>query len=73
MVLNEWGEYVEIQGTAEGSVFSRKDLLGFLDMAESGIAELIHLQKEVLELTPEEMEALSSHGKKNPSGEHQPA
>ncbi len=70
VVLNEWGEYVEIQGTAEGSVFSRKDLLGFLDMAESGIARLIHLQKEVLELTPEEMEALSSHGKKNPSGEH---
>ena len=70
VVLNEWGEYVEIQGTAEGSVFTRKDLLGFLDMAESGIARLIHLQKEVLELTPEEMEALHSHGKKNSSGKH---
>jgi ribonuclease PH len=73
VVLNEWGEYVEIQGTAEGNVFSRRDLLGFLDMAEAGVAELILLQKQILALTPEEMEALHNYGKKNSSGEHQPA
>ncbi len=71
VVLNERGEYVEIQGTGEGNVFSRKDLLGFLEMAEAGIDRLIHLQKEILALTPEETEVLQSHGEKNSAGKHQ--
>lgn len=39
---------VEIQGTAEGSPFDRKELEDMLDMAQHGIQELITLQKNVL-------------------------
>lgn len=41
---------VEIQGTAEGVSFSRKELNHMLDMAQSGIEELISIQKRVLEI-----------------------
>ncbi|SFI65666.1 ribonuclease PH [Nitrosomonas sp. Nm34] len=39
---------VEIQGTAEGAAFTRKELDAMLDLAQQGIQELIALQKEVL-------------------------
>jgi ribonuclease PH len=41
---------VEVQGTAEGSAFSRKELDNMLDMAQHGIEELITLQKKALML-----------------------
>lgn len=41
---------VEVQGTAEGSAFSRKELDNMLDMAQHGIHELITLQKKALTL-----------------------
>ncbi len=41
---------IEVQGTAEGSPFNRKELEEMLDMAQQGIQELIQIQKNVLSL-----------------------
>ncbi len=42
------GHFVEVQGTAEGHAFSRKEMDVLLELAKSGIAELIALQRAVL-------------------------
>jgi ribonuclease PH len=36
---------VEVQGTAEGVAFTRKEMDSLLALAEKGIAELVLLQK----------------------------
>jgi len=41
VVMNQKGEFIEIQGTAEGSTFSREVLDTMLEYAESGIQQLI--------------------------------
>ena len=41
VVMNQEGEYVEIQGTAEGSTFSQVDLNLMLELAGTGIQQLI--------------------------------
>ncbi len=41
VVMNQAGEFIEIQGTAEGSTFSREVLDTMLEYAESGIQQLI--------------------------------
>ncbi len=41
---------VEVQGTAEGVAFNRKELDIMLDMAQQGIQELIAIQRKVLAL-----------------------
>lgn len=48
VVMTESGKLVEIQGTAEKSLFSRDDLENILDLAQKGIQELISIQKKVL-------------------------
>jgi len=73
VVMNEYGEYVEIQGTGEGHVFSRPELLGLLEIAETGAMELVNLQKRSLALTPREEEALVKNGKKNSASEQEQA
>ncbi|MCK9582971.1 MAG: ribonuclease PH [Endomicrobiales bacterium] len=42
------GKLVEVQGTAEGKVFSRKDLNDLIDLAQSGIKEIIATQKTIM-------------------------
>jgi ribonuclease PH len=42
------GRFVEVQGTAEGAPFDRKELNALLDLAVSGCAELDALQREAL-------------------------
>jgi ribonuclease PH len=42
------GDVVEVQGTAEGSPFSRKELDALLDLALAGCADLTALQKAAL-------------------------
>jgi len=42
------GRLAEVQGTGEGTTFSREDLEVMLDLAGQGIAELTRLQREVL-------------------------
>lgn len=46
VIMNEQGQFIEIQGTAEESSFSREQLQIMLELAESGINRLIGLQKE---------------------------
>ena len=48
VVMTGSEEFVEVQGTAEGSPFARGDLDGLLDLAASGISELTKIQHEVL-------------------------
>ncbi len=48
VVMNDWGLFVEVQGTAEGEPFSREALNRLLDLGEKGIKELITIQKETL-------------------------
>lgn len=50
VVMTESGDFVEIQGTAEGGAFSHAMLGEMLGMAQKGIGELIHMQKQVLGL-----------------------
>jgi ribonuclease PH len=48
VVMTGQGGIIEVQGTAEGPAFSRKELDQLLNLAESGIKELVKLQKEAL-------------------------
>lgn len=42
------GDFVEIQGTAEGNPFSRKQMDALIELSQKGIEELIGIQKDVL-------------------------
>jgi len=59
IVMNEFGDFIEVQGTAEGEVFSRKELVEMLDLAGSGISSLIDIQKSALGFTGEEERELA--------------
>ena len=48
VIMTGSGGIVEIQGTAEGEPFSRAQMNQLVDMAESGIKELIARQRQVL-------------------------
>jgi len=45
VVMTGSGRFVEVQGTAEGVAFDRDELNRMLDLAASGIAELVDIQK----------------------------
>ena len=45
------GRFIEVQGTAEGPPFPRATLDGLLSLADRGIASLIAIQREVLNLS----------------------
>ena len=49
IVMNEAGGLIEIQGTAEGHAFLRSELDQLLDLARSGVEELLQAQRAVLE------------------------
>ena len=51
IIMNEAGQFIEVQGTAEAKSFSRDELNALLDLAETGIHTLIAHQKEALKLT----------------------
>ncbi len=46
VVMTGAGNFVEVQGTAEGVAFTRKEMDSLLALAEKGIAELVVLQKK---------------------------
>lgn len=48
VVMTEQGTFIEIQGTAEAEPFSKEDLAAMLELAETGIADLIKVQKMAL-------------------------
>jgi ribonuclease PH len=45
VVMTEHGKFIEIQGTAEKDTFGDADLSSMLDLAKSGIQQLISVQK----------------------------
>jgi len=48
VVMTADGNFVEVQGTAEGVAFSRQEMNRLLDLAEKGIRELFALQQVAL-------------------------
>ena len=48
VVMTGDGDFIEVQGTAEGNAFSRQAMDGILSLAEKGIREHIDLQREVI-------------------------
>ncbi|BCO32555.1 ribonuclease PH [Thiohalobacter sp. COW1] len=48
VVMDDQGNFIEVQGTAEGHPFSRDELMRMLDLAEGGIFRLIEAQKAAL-------------------------
>ena len=49
VIMTGTGGIVEIQGTAEGTPFSRRELDALIDLAAGGIQQLVVLQKEALQ------------------------
>jgi ribonuclease PH len=48
VVMTGAGHYIEVQGTAEGAAFSRREMDTLLALAEKGVRELVLLQDEAL-------------------------
>ena len=48
VAMNDQGQFIEVQGTAEGAAFSRGQLDELLDLAGAGIAELIRVQRDAV-------------------------
>ncbi|GAB4393996.1 MAG: ribonuclease PH [Gammaproteobacteria bacterium] len=51
VVMNEAGEFIELQGTAEQRAFKQEELMAMLELAQQGIMQLFSYQKTALELT----------------------
>jgi ribonuclease PH len=52
VVMTSSGRFVEVQGTAEGAPFSRRELDGLIDLAGAGIATLLDHQAALLATPP---------------------
>ncbi len=52
VVMTAEGRFVEVQGTAEGTPFTRAELDDLLGLAEHGIASILDAQAEVLATPP---------------------
>jgi len=48
VIMTDAGSFVEVQGTAEGAAFDRAAMNRLLDLAETGINDLVKLQKQAL-------------------------
>lgn len=48
VIMNEAGAFIEVQGTAEGHAFRREELDDMLNLAASGISELMQKQRDAL-------------------------
>ena len=48
IVATDKGQFIELQGTAEGASFSEEEMQSMLALAKSGIAQLVEKQREVL-------------------------
>ena len=51
VVMTSKGEFVEVQGTAEGKPFSRQSINDLLSLAEKGIQQLFQVQQAELKIT----------------------
>ena len=52
VVMTGSGRFVEVQGTAEGTAFSRTELDSLVDLAAGGIRQILEIQAEVLSQPP---------------------
>lgn len=50
VVMTHKGDFVEVQGTAEGNPFKHHELNGMLELAHKGIQELVAKQKRLLDI-----------------------
>jgi ribonuclease PH len=50
VVMNDKGEFIEVQGTAESAPFSMQELTKMAEAAQAGITQLLQLQKEAVRL-----------------------
>lgn len=50
VVMNDAGAFIELQGTAEGHAFHLEELHALLDLARTGIGQLLSRQREALGL-----------------------
>lgn len=50
VVMTGEGKFIEIQGTAEGQPFSKKQMDSLLNLAKRGITQLLQFQKKALHL-----------------------
>ena len=48
VVMTGEGDFIEVQGTAEGNAFSRQAMDGLLSLAEKGIREHIEMQRGII-------------------------
>lgn len=48
VVMTASGRLIEVQGTAENQLFTREELNRLLDLAESGIQQIVAVQREAL-------------------------
>jgi ribonuclease PH len=48
VVMSDAGEFVEVQGTGERGTFPRSELDSLLELATSGIGQLLHAQEKAL-------------------------
>jgi len=48
VVMNEAGNFIEVQGTAEGHAFTDDEFSAMLGLARKGVAEIITAQNDVL-------------------------
>ncbi len=48
VVMTAEHEFIEVQGTGEGGVFSRNTMNAMLDLAETGIGELLQIQQKYI-------------------------
>jgi ribonuclease PH len=51
VVMTSQGEFVEVQGTAEGKPFSREAINDLLALADKGIQQLFQVQQQELKIT----------------------
>ena len=49
IVMNDAGEFIEVQGTAEGNPFSRESMDELIALAQKGINELFEIQQAAIE------------------------
>ncbi|MEC8983122.1 MAG: ribonuclease PH, partial [Actinomycetota bacterium] len=48
VVMTGSGRFVEVQGTAEGRAFDRSQLDALVDLAATGISQIVDVQRTVL-------------------------
>jgi ribonuclease PH len=57
VVMTGSGNFVEVQGTAEGESFDRSQLDALVDLAAGGIAQIVEMQRTVLAEPPAQRSA----------------